>query len=80
MGRYCINGASVIIVGIQKMGLFMEKVKAWIQKVVGLFKEWMDSSFKNYFCNPSFDYEQVVVSTRVWNRNVSVLLSVCTNR
>lgn len=66
MGRYCINGASVIIVGIQKMGLFMEKVKAWIQKVVGLFKEWMDSSFKNYFCNPRFDYEQVVVSLLVF--------------
>ena len=66
MGRYCINGASVIIVGIQKMGLFMEKVKAWIRKVVGLFKEWMDSSFKNYFCNPRFDYEQVVVSLLVF--------------
>ena len=44
----------------------MEKVKAWIQKVVGLFKEWMDSSFKNYFCNPRFDYEQVVVSQLVF--------------
>ena len=67
MGRYCINGASVIIVAIQENWDFsLKKVKAWIQKVVGLFKEWMDSSFKNYFCNPRFDYEQVVVSLLVF--------------